>query len=210
MLVSVSFLKNINGERQTILDINKSIANYIHVDVMDGKFVNNKNFSYEEFEKLFEGVNKPLDVHLMVNDTLSYIKDFIKLKPEYISFHIESTDNVKECIKLLKDNNIKVGIAMNPETRVYKILPYLNDIDLVLVLSVHPGFGGQEFIKDTTKKINELKALQKKYNYIINVDGGINDDTIKQVNSDMVVSGFYVVSNEDYDERINILKTSRM
>ena len=99
---------------------------------------------------------------------------------------------------------------MNPETRVYKILPYLNDIDLVLVLSVHPGFGGQEFIKDTTKKINELKALQKKYNYIINVDGGINGDTIKQVNSDMVVSGFYVVSNEDYDERINILKTSRM
>ena len=207
MLVSVSFLKNINGEKQTIIDIGKSNADYIHVDIMDGKFVDNKNFTYEEIKDLFIDINKPLDIHLMVEDSLSYIKEFARLKPEYISFHIESTNNVLECIKYLHDNNIKAGIAINPETRIYKILPYLDNIDLVLVLSVHPGYGGQTFIEDTYNKINELKALQTKYNYIINVDGGINGDTIKKVNSDMVVSGFYVVSQEDYNERINELKS---
>ena len=210
MLVSVSFLKNINGEKQTIIDIDKSNADYIHVDIMDGKFVENKNFTYDEIKDYFVNINKPLDIHLMVEDSLSYIKEFVKLKPEYITFHIESTDNVEECIKYLHDNNIKAGIALNPETRIYNTLPYLNDIDLVLVLSVHPGYGGQEFIKDTIKKINELKALQSKYKFIINVDGGINGDTIKQVNSDMVVSGFYVISEQNYNNRINELKNSHI
>lgn len=209
MLVSVSFLKNKLGEKQTIINIDKSNADFIHVDIMDGKFVENKNFTYDEIKDFFIDINKPLDIHLMVEDNLSYIKEFVKLKPAYISFHVESCENIEECIKYLHDNNIKAGIALNPETRIYNILPYLNDLDLVLVLSVHPGYGGQEFIKDTLKKINELKALQPKYNYIINVDGGINSDTIKEVNSDMVVSGFYVVSQDDYNERINELKKGK-
>lgn len=206
MLVSVSFLKNINGERQTILDIDKSDADYIHIDIMDGEFVDNKNFSCDDIQELLDGTTKPLDVHLMVKDALSYIKDFVKLKPEYITFHIESGANVEECIKYIHNNNIKAGIALNPDTRVYTILPYLKDLDLVLVMSVNPGYGGQEFNKNVLKKINELKALQSKYNYIINVDGGINGDTIKDINSDMVVSGFYVISQDNYNERINELK----
>ena len=206
MLVSVSFLKNINGERQTILDIDRSNADYIHVDIMDGKFVDNKNFTYDEIKDYFEGVNKPLDIHIMAEDNLSYIKDFAKLNPEFITFHIESCTNVDECINYLHEHNIKVGIALKPETRIYNILPYLGKIDLVLLLSVHPGYGGQEFIKDIIKKINELKAIQPKYNFIINVDGGINEETIKDVKSDMVVSGFYVVSQDNYNERINNLK----
>ena len=206
MLVSVSFLKNINGERQTILDIDRSNADYIHVDIMDGKFVDNKNFTYEEIKDYFEGVNKPLDIHIMAEDNLSYIKDFAKLNPEFITFHIESCTNVDECINYLHEHNIKVGIALKPETRIYNILPYLSKIDLVLLLSVNPGYGGQKFIKDIIKKINELKAIQPKYNFIINVDGGINEETIKDVKSDMVVSGFYVVSQDNYNERINILK----
>ena len=207
MLVSVSFLKNKNGERQTILDIDKSNADYIHVDIMDGMFAGEKNFTYEEIKDYFKDINKPLDIHLMVEDNLSYIKEFVKLKPEYITFHIESCNNVDECIKYLHDHNVKAGIALNPETRIYNIMPYLKDLDLVLVLSVHPGYGGQEFIKDVLKKISELKALQTKYNYIINVDGGINGDTIIDINSDMVVSGFYVVSQDSYNERINELKS---
>ena len=206
MLVSVSFLKNINGERQTILDIDRSNADYIHVDIMDGKFVDNKNFTYDEIKDYFEGVNKPLDIHIMAEDNLSYIKDFAKLNPEFITFHIESCTNVDECINYLHEHNIKVGIALKPETRIYNILPYLSKIDLVLLLSVNPGYGGQKFIKDIIKKINELKAIQPKYNFIINVDGGINDDTIKDVKSDMVVSGFYVVSQNNYNERISNLK----
>ena len=207
MLVSVSFLKNINGDKQTIIDIDKSIADYIHVDIMDGKFVEKKNFTYEDIKDYFLNINKPLDVHLMVEDSLSYIREFVKLKPKYLTFHIESKCNIEECIKYIHDHGIKAGIALNPETRVYNILPYLKDIDLVLVMGVHPGKGGQEFIKDMTKKINELKALKTKYNYIINVDGGINGDTIKEINSDMVVSGFYVISQESYNERINELKS---
>lgn len=207
MLVSVSFLKNINGERQTIVDIDKSNADYIHVDIMDGIFAGKKNFTYEEIKDHFNGIKKPLDIHLMVNDSFSYIKEFVKLKPEFLTFHIESTNNVRECIKYLHDHNVKAGIALNPETRIYNILPYINEVDLVLVLSVHPGYGGQKFIKDVLKKINELKALQNKYNYLVNVDGGINGDTIKDINSDMVVSGFYVVSQDNYNERINELKS---
>ncbi|MBR1417044.1 MAG: ribulose-phosphate 3-epimerase [Bacilli bacterium] len=206
MLVSVSFLKNINGEKQTILDIAKSNADFIHVDIMDGKFVDNKNFTYDEIKDYFVNVDKPLDIHLMVNDVMSYIKDFAKLKPEYITFHIEATDNVLECINYLKDNNIKCGIAINPETSISSILKYLDKIDLVLVMGVHPGYGGQEFIKEVTLKIDELKKLQINYNYIINVDGGVNGDTINIINSDMVVSGFYVVSNDNYNERIDTLR----
>ena len=142
----------------------------------------------------------------MAEDNLSYIKEFAKLNPEYITFHVESCTNVDECIDYLHEHNIKAGIALKPETRIYNILPYLSKIDLVLLLSVHPGYGGQEFIKDIIKKINELKAIQPKYNFIINVDGGINGDTIKEVNSDMVVSGFYIISQSSYNERINILK----
>lgn len=206
MLVSVSFLKNKNGERQTIIDIDKSNADYIHVDIMDGKFVDNKNFTYEEIKDYFKDINKPLDIHLMVEDAMSYIKEFINLKPEFLTFHVESNANIKECIDFIHKNNVKAGIAINPNTRVYNILPYINDIDLTLVMGVNPGYGGQEFNKEVLKKINELKALQVKYNYIINVDGGINGETIKDINSDMVVSGFYVVSQDDYNERINILK----
>ena len=156
MLVSVSFLKNKLGEKQTIINIDKSNADFIHVDIMDGKFVENKNFTYDEIKDFFIDINKPLDIHLMVEDNLSYIKEFVKLKPAYISFHVESCENIEECIKYLHDNNIKAGIALNPETRIYNILPYLNELDLVLVLSVHPGYGGQEFIKETIEYV-EIK-----------------------------------------------------
>ena len=206
MLVSVSFLKNTKGIEQTIIDIDKSNADYIHVDVMDGLFAGEKNFTYDNINNYFNNVTKPLDVHLMVNDSLTYIKDFAKLNPKYITFHVESKSNIDECIAYLKEKNIKVGLAINPETRIFNLLPYLNKIDLVLVMSVHPGLGGQKFISDVTKKINELNILKKKYNFIINVDGGINDETINLVNSDMVVSGSYVVISDNYNDQIRMLK----
>lgn len=206
MLVSVSFLKNKNGNKKTIEDINKSKADFIHVDVMDGIFVDNKKNEYNEIKDLFTNVDKPLDIHLMVDKPLNEIKKFINLKPDYITFHVESNDDIKECINLIKENNIKVGIALSPNTRIYNIIPYLKDIDLVLVMSVEPGYGGQEFIKSSINKINELKAIQKKYNYIINVDGGINDRTIKDINSDMIVSGSFITMSDNYDENILKLK----
>ena len=209
MLIGVSFLKNTNGERQTILDIDKSEADYIHVDVMDGVFVNNNTFSCEEFIDLLQGVNKPLDIHLMVEHPMEYIKEFVKLNPKYITFHVEIKDDIREIINYLHMHNIKVGIALNPDTRIYSVIPYLHNVDLVLVMSVYPGQGGQSFIEQSVNKINELKAIGKKYHYLINVDGGINNETIKKVNSDMAVSGSYVVSSSDYNERIALLKNSK-
>ena len=206
MLISVSFLKNKDGNIETINKLNNTSCDYIHIDIMDGKFTKNKNFEYGEIEELFKNNKKRLDVHLMVEDAYSYIEDYIKLKPDFITFHIESKSDINKCIKLVKDNNIKVGLAINPETRIYSILPYINDIDLVLVMSVVPGEGGQAFIKDVVKKINELKALQRKYKYVINVDGGINNETIKLVNSDMIVSGSYITMSDNFNENINKLK----
>ena len=206
MLVSVSFLKNNNGLKKTIQDIDKSNANYIHVDIMDNIFAQGKVFTFEEIKNSLNNVNKELDVHLMVEDPIKYIKDYETLKPKYITFHIEIKQDINSIINYLKSKNIKVGIAINPETRIFNIMPYLKDIDLVLVMGVNPGKGGQKFINDVTKKIDELKALQKKYNYIISVDGGVNNETIKLINSDMVVSGSYVVSSNNYNEKIETLK----
>ena len=206
MLVSVSFLKNKLGIEETIKKIDSSNADMIHVDVMDGEFVSEKNFTYDTIKDSFIGINKELDVHLMVNNVFEYVKDFVKLKPKYISFHIEAVDNPKEIISFLKENNIKVGLAIKPETRVFELLPYLKDIDLIIVLSVNPGLGGQQFIQDVIPKIRELNALKSKYNYLISVDGGVNDETIKQFESDIVVSGSYITMEDDYDLYINRLK----
>lgn len=209
MLISVSYLKNKDGIKKAIDDINKSNADYIHVDVMDKIFVSEETPAYSKIEEALIDNKKKLDVHLMVENPLVYIKDYMKLNPEYITIHSEIKDDIKSIIKYLKDNNIKVGLALNPDTRVYSILDYINDIDLVLVMSVYPGKGGQKFIFDVTRKINELKALQKKYHYIINVDGGINNETIKDVNSDMVVSGSYVVMSDNIQERIDSLRKQK-
>ena len=205
MLVSVSFLKNKKGDLEAIQEINKSQADYIHVDVMDGKLVKEKNFTFQEIKDLFKGITKPLDIHLMTINHLEYAKELQELHPEYITIHVE-TNNIKETIKFLKNNNIKVGLAINPKTPVFKLLPYLKDIDLILIMSVEPGAGGQEFISSTTKRINELKVLQKKYNYLISVDGGVNNETIKYINSDIVVSGSYICLSDNYNEKIQSLK----
>lgn len=206
MLVSVSFLKNKLGNLKTVQQIDLSLADYIHVDFMDGTLFGEKNLEMDELDDLFQGISKPLDIHLMVKDSMKYINECILLKPEYISIHVES-ENAMEAIDVLKKHNIKVGIAISPETKVYKILPYLNKVDLVLILSVKPGLGGQKIIPSTTNKIMELKALQKKYHYLISVDGGINNETVSLVNkSDIIVSGSYICLSDNFNDKIKELK----
>ena len=206
MLISVSFLKNKTNNKLTIDEIDNSLANMIHVDIMDGKFVSNKTITNEEAKDLFASRKKDLDIHLMVEHPLEYINELKVLKPKYITFHIESLDNIDRVIDELKKENIGVGIALNPETRIYNIIPYLKRLDLILVMSVNPGKGGQEFIKSSYSKVNELKAMQKKYNYLISVDGGINDTTIKDLKSDIVCVGSYITMSDNFDEKITILK----
>ena len=208
MLVATSILSVKDNIKEAVDKLNKTKTDYIHLDIMDGMFVSNTTWHMDDLIPYLEDNNKPLDVHLMVNDVMNYINEFSFLNPTYITFHYEAVDNIKEMIDYVKKLGIKVGLAIKPSTRYEEILPYLPELDEVLVMSVNPGMGGQEFILSTVEKINDLKdyKVNNKLNYIINVDGGINKDTIKLVgNADMVVSGSYVTNN-DYDESINTLK----
>ena len=206
MKVSVSFITSLYNEEKTIKMIDDSIADFIHIDIMDGKFVNVKNYDFTTITYLFAGIKKDLDVHLMVENPLEEVKKYILLNPKYITFHIEALDNPKEIIDLIHENGIKAGLAINPETSLDELTPYLNDIDLILVMSVNPGYGGQEFIDSTVDKINDLNKIKDEYDFIVSVDGGINDETIKLVDTDMAVSGAFVCTEEDFDKQINKLK----
>lgn len=207
--VSVSFIKNkYNNEKKAIEEINYTSADYIHVDIMDGKFVENKNYDINEVSLFLRENVKPLDVHLMCYDLEKYIVEYADLMPEFITFHLEATDKVDEIIDMIHSYGIKCGISIKPNTNVKELLPYLDKIELVLIMSVEPGKGGQKFLPIAIDKINELRKINR--NVIISVDGGINEETVKLVNSDMVVSGSYVCMSEDFEEKINKLKKRKI
>lgn len=201
MKVSASFLK-IQNEEDKILNLDK-YADYMHYDVMDGNFTESKTPSLAHLK-----INKPKDVHLMVTDLKPYIDLYSSLEPLFITFHVEATNDVSGTINYIKNKGIKVGLAFNPDTPVDMVRPYLGDVDLVLVMSVVPGKGGQPFI-DVTDKIEELISYRKNnhLSFLIEVDGGINDKTIDKVkNVDIVVSGSYITDSNDYLGKIQSLK----
>lgn len=201
MKLSISFL-SISDNKEKINKLNEVNSDYIHYDVMDGIFTEKKSLTYDEMKNL--NLNKPKDVHLMVKDVKKYIDEFKNLNPEYITFHVETNVNSKEMIDYIHSFGIKAGISINPETDINEVLPYLKDIDLVLVMSVHPGKGGQSFI-DVSDKINKLNELKKESEFLIEVDGGINNETINYCkDADIVVVGSYI-TNDDMNERVNLL-----
>ncbi len=207
MKYAVSYLKIENNLEQEIQKLDNLNIDFIHVDVMDGNFVDNKTLSIENLYFLKDTKTKK-DVHLMVDDVEKYINDYKHLNPEYITFHIEK-NNTEKYIKLIKQLNIKVGISINPNTDINLLLPYLPYIDLVLVMSVNPGYGGQLFIIETIEKLKLLKQLKKEnnYNYLIEVDGGINDETINLINdlADIAVVGSFI-TNGDYNANLDKLR----
>ena len=205
MKVAVSFIKSKYNEKETIDIINQTSCEFLHVDIMDGIFTENKNYDFEDIELFLKNNHKPLDVHLMCNNPKEYIDEYLKLNPYNISFHIEAVNNPEKLIDYIHDHNVKCGLAINPNTDIKEIKPYLDKIDTVLVMSVIPGKGGQKFIIDVVDKVNELSNL--KGNFVIEVDGGVNNETIELIpNADIVVSGSYVCEGPDYEERINKLK----
>ncbi len=211
MKISVSYLSSIFDRKSTINLIDKSSADYIHVDLMDGLFVPKNNIIIDNVINDLKQTKKPLDIHLMTYEPDIYINKLLELKPEMVTFHLESKCDIKKIIKLLKDNNIKAGLAIKPATDLSYIMDYLDDIDLVLVMTVEPGAGGQRFMLDMLDKVEDLKDLKynKKYNYLISVDGGINEYTAlrsKKSGVDIVVSGSYICEHENYEERINSLR----
>ena len=179
MKVSVSILSNSIKPQDIVKKLNDSSADYIHLDIMDGKFVENKTWTISEVKKIISYSNIPLDVHLMVNNPLKYIDEYALLNTEYIIFHYEAVKNIKEVIDYIKNYGLKVGISICPDTDVKVLFPYLKDIDEVLIMSVYPGKSGQTFIENSVNKIKELKEeiLNQNVKTIISVDGGINSET---------------------------------
>lgn len=199
MKIAGSFLK-VQDDIKKIKELEK-YTDQIHFDIMDGIFTENKT-NIKEIN-----IKKDIDIHLMVIDVKKYVDKVLKFNPKYITFHLE-IDNIIENINYIKEKNIKVGLAINPETDIEKIYKYLDKIDLVLLMSVKPGKGGQKFI-DITEKLNKIYNYRKENNlsFIIEVDGGINNETIKKVKkADIVVCGSYITDSKDYQEKVKLLK----
>jgi ribulose-phosphate 3-epimerase len=212
MLVAPSILSadfgNLADEIKAICD---GGCDLIHVDVMDGHFVPNMTIGPVVVSPVAKVATKPLDIHLMVEDNNFFIDLFASLKPEYISFHIESERHPHRVIQKLRALGIKPAIVLNPHTPPEAIEYLLEDLDMVLLMSVNPGFGGQKFISSVIEKSKKLKELINKRNpnCLIQVDGGVNDKNIHQLKDagvDVVVAGSYVFGNADYSYAIKSLQ----
>ena len=212
MKVAVSFIKSKYDLKNTINNIEKTDADFIHVDVMDGKFVSNVNCIYNDVKDVLKNTNKLLDVHLMVENPINYIMDYKNLNPKVITIHREINKNIIDLIDLIHSYNIKAGISINPKTSIEDIEDYLSIVDNVLIMSVEPGLGGQKFMDSILYKIDILNRLRKEnnYNYTISIDGGINNETIEKVkNVDYVISGSYICMSDNYQEKINTLRLKK-
>ena len=188
-MISVSILSVKDNYKDSIQKINNTNCEYLHLDIMDNTFTKSTSFTYEESREISKLNTKKLDVHLM-SENLDEVVD------KYIKY-----------IRKIKKNNIKASLAISPDTPVSEIFEYLDMIDTVLVMSVEPGKGGQKFIEKTIDKLKSLSKLKSNYNFLIEVDGGINNETIKYVKEyvDIAVSGSYIVKSDNYQDKINEL-----
>ncbi len=208
MKISVSILDAVD-RYEAVSQLNGSDIDYFHIDIMDGQFVPNIQFQdVKELQKISQMSRFPLQIHLMVNDVLKYLSKLSHLNIESVTFHLEDQDNIESLIQAVRGLGYRVGIAICNETDISLLVPYLDKIDMVLFMSVVPGRGGQSFIKNTSKRIADLKDYIKKNHLfvVIEVDGGINNETIAFVkDADVVVVGSYIIKSDDYDARIQSL-----
>lgn len=203
--ISPSILSSKN-RIESIKKLNKTNANLLHIDVMDGIFVPNTQMPINEIIEYNKYSTIPLDIHLMVENPIEYINKLENKNIEYITIHIEIDKNIDELIDKIKNLGYKVGLSIKPNTPINSIIPYLNKIDLVLIMSVEPGFGGQKFIPQTLEKAKQIKEMDK--NITLEIDGGVNETNIKEIKKyiDIAVVGSYIINNNDYQEAINNLK----
>lgn len=207
-LVSVSILSadflNLKEELDKVKD---SGADMIHFDVMDGIFVNNISFGFPVLKAVDQYSDMCLDVHLMIADPLKYIEQCAKDGADIITFHIESAGNTDDTIKAIKKANAKVGLSIKPDTPFEDVIPYLDKIDLLLIMTVEPGFGGQSFITNTLKKIHTAKKYISEHNLDvkIQVDGGINAETAAlagNAGADIMVAGSYIFKSKNLQDAV--------
>jgi len=204
---------NLMHMHDEIQSIDKNGSEYIHIDVMDGHYVNNLTFGANMVKSIRPITQKVLDVHLMITPVKTYIDQYIKAGSDIISFHPEADNNSKDIIKQIKSANLKAGIAVHPRVSISDIAEFLDLIDMVIVMTVVPGFGGQKFMHSEINKIIELANIRKERNlhYEIEVDGGINSETAqicKDADADVLVAGSYIFSGgkEDYKNKIDSLR----
>jgi len=190
-------------------------ADMIHVDVMDGHFVPNLTIGPPVIRALRKYTKLPFDVHLMIDPVHKYIQDYAEAGADIITIHPEATKNLKESIDHIKKLKKKVGVSLNPETKINLVLDHLDKLDLILIMSVHPGFGGQKFIPKVLDKIKELKKIkdEKKLNFDIEIDGGVDFDNNKlaiEAGANILVSGTTIFKNNDGNikKNIDLLKSS--
>ena len=210
MKVSVSILTlDFANVEKNFVPIAKDV-DYIHMDIMDAEFVPNISFGYSVVASLRKLTDKPFDTHLMMMHPQNYIKEFVNAGSQYITFHVEADCDVMKTIELIHSYGIKAGISIKPKTKVEEIKKYLPYVDMVLVMSVEPGFGGQSFMESSIDKVKELKELKDKnnYNYLINIDGGIKDTTAKFISKyvDLAVAGSYICNAENPKKNMEILQ----
>ena len=197
-----------------IQDLEKAEADWIHIDVMDGHFVPNITIGPEVISKLRRYTSLPFDVHLMISPVDNFIKSFADAGADIITIHPEATNDLIGTIKKIKSYKKKVGVSLNPETSIEKVIPVLNSIDLVLIMSVHPGFGGQKFLKENLEKVKILRKEinLKKSKTLIEIDGGINFENskiAKKAGVDILVSGTTIFKENggNLKKNIKLLRT---
>lgn len=182
-------------------------ADWIHLDVMDGIFVPNSTFDWQLVSQVKQAVTIPLDVHLMVVDPINVVDNYVKSGADIITFHLEAAKDVIATINAIKKSSCKVGISIKPATPVAEIAPYLPLIDMVLVMSVEPGFGGQKFMPSAVERIAQIRALNP--DILIQVDGGINTQTaplVKKAGANVLVAGSAIVNTDNWEKAISNLR----
>jgi len=194
-----------------IKKVEKAGADWIHCDVMDGHFVDNLTFGPVVVEAINRATKLPLDVHLMIENPVKYIKDFAQAGADILTVHIEACPNLKSVISKIKSLGMKAGCSVRPQTPLSMVKPYLKDLDLLLIMSVNPGFAGQSFISSVLPKVKEAKKLkqEKKYKYYIEIDGGINPKTAKlakRAGAEVLVAASAIFKAKDYRKSIEKLR----
>ena len=210
--VSVSILSaDLMHMEDDLQRIEQSGAEMLHFDVMDGVFVKNISFGQPLLKAVDKMTDMHLDVHLMITDPIKYISEFGEFGADTITFHIESESDVSDTIKAIKETGAKVGLALKPKTPFSEALPYMNDIDMLLIMTVEPGFGGQAFMADMLPKIREAKKYidANSLNVPIQVDGGINGETVglcSEAGASVMVAGSYLFKTDDMTSAVKTLR----